>query len=692
MIGFCRAAGVAAAASCFLPVWSSAAAGATDEAVPLDEVQVTATRDERTVYDVGSAVTVVGPEEIERATPQVLPDLLRGQPGVFVQQTTPGQATPIVRGLKGSEVLALVDGMRLNNAIFRNAPNQYLALVDLLNVERLEVVRGPLPSLYGSDAMGGVVQVITPVPHFAGEAWSWRGHALTRFASAADAQLHHLDLDAGTRAIAISGGLTWENVHDRRAGGGEPLRPSGYTARAANAKLVLTPDPAREWLFDVQFYEQPDTPRYDELVPGFGQTEPASATFDFEPNARLFLHGRYRVAEPVGFTDSLELHVGWQVIDDDRRNRNLGEVIETRERNASELLGLTLQASSDAGERHVLTYGAELYLDEVSSRRSARDVETGVVDATDSRFPDGSSMDSVALYLSDRLRLTDRLLVTLGARFSHFAIDLAPADGSAGARLSIDDLTGDLSVVYRAAERLSLVANLGRGFRPPNIFDLGTLGPRPGNRFNIANPNLEPESVISADLGLRAHGAGFTAEAFIFASDFRDKIDSSLTGGMTSDGRDIVQNRNLNEVRLHGAELAARWLLFDAWELSGNLLYVRGEEGFPDGSEQPADRVPPLSGRLGALYEPHPQGWLEVWLRLAGEQDRLSDRDRTDPRIDPAGTPGWATLNAGFGWHLNDALSLSLELANLTDRRYREHASGIDAPGFDATLTLQARW
>ena len=130
--------------------------------VALEQIQVTATRRPQSTIDVAAAVTVVDAEQTAADSPQTIADYLRGVPGAFVQSTTPGQAIPIVRGLKGSEVLHLVDGFRLNTAFFRNAPNQYFALVDAQNVERIEVVRGPSSTLYGSDAMGGVVQVLTP--------------------------------------------------------------------------------------------------------------------------------------------------------------------------------------------------------------------------------------------------------------------------------------------------------------------------------------------------------------------------------------------------------------------------------------------------------------------------------------------------------------------------------------------------
>ncbi len=146
------------------------AADAGDEEMdftrPMESIVVTATRTEESVLDVAEAVSVIGAEEINRLAPELLAEMLRGVPGAFFQQTTPGQGIPIIRGLKGSQVLHLVDGMRLNNAFFRNAPNQYLGLVDAYATERAEVIRGSAPSLYGADAMGGVLQILTAEPDF----------------------------------------------------------------------------------------------------------------------------------------------------------------------------------------------------------------------------------------------------------------------------------------------------------------------------------------------------------------------------------------------------------------------------------------------------------------------------------------------------------------------------------------------
>ncbi|MFQ5804304.1 MAG: TonB-dependent receptor plug domain-containing protein [Candidatus Methylomirabilales bacterium] len=669
------------------PAW-----GEEKEPLVLEEIQVTAGREEDSTFDVSTGVTVVGPKEVERRAPEVLPDLLRGEEGAFVQQTTPGQASPIIRGLVGSSVLHLVDGMRLNNAFFRSSPNQYLALVDTYNVERIEVVRGPASTLYGSDAMGGVVQVITPIPRFEGVEWQLDGRVVGQFASADLSGLARLSLEAGKEGIGFSGGFTYQDVNDRRVGGGDVVKPSDYTAHAGNAKILFTPSNNQEVLFNFQYLEQPKTPRTDELVPGFGQTQPSSAVFFFEPNNRLFFQGRYRVLQPLAFIDVVELNAAYQEINDDRRQRDFGSILENRERNSSELKGVTLQGGSHWGEVMNFTYGGEAYFDKINSSRTTTDIQTGGTQVVPSRFPDGSTMNSFGLYLLDEIHIVPSLAITLGGRFSHFDTDL-PATGGVGATSqSFNDVTGNLGLTYDLSPEVKLVANVGRGFRAPNVFDLGTLGARPGNRFNIPSPALDSEKILTVDWGVKVQTSNFKGEAFGYYSNYRDKIESAATGAVTPDGRIVVQNQNLNRVILWGAEMGAHFQVREDLELSGNLTYTWGEEEFPDGRQFPADRIPPLNGRVAALYRPRPTLWIEPFIRFSARQDRLSPRDISDPRIDPNGTPGWATINVKLGWDVHPNLGVRFALENITDANYREHGSGIDAPGIDAILSVEGRF
>ena len=172
----------------------------------MESVVVTATRKEESLLEVAEAVSVIGEDDIKRLAPEMLAEMMRGVPGAFFQQTTPGQGIPIIRGLKGSQVLHLVDGMRLNNAFFRNAPNQYLGLVDAYATERTEIVRGSAPSLYGADAMGGVLQILTREPYFEGADWQLGGRLYGSYNSVDSSIIGRAEGAAGHENTVLSFG------------------------------------------------------------------------------------------------------------------------------------------------------------------------------------------------------------------------------------------------------------------------------------------------------------------------------------------------------------------------------------------------------------------------------------------------------------------------------------------------------
>ena len=659
-----------------------------DQPVPLQDMQVTATGTERLSYDVAQAVTTVDREIIDRESPQVIPEVLRGGIGTFFQQTTPGQGSAIIRGLKGSQILHLVDGMRLNNAFFRSAPNQYLALVDPYAVARTEVIRGTAATLYGADAMGGVIQLLTPESQFDGSEWSIESSAYAAYEHADRGRILRAEGAAGRHGFAVSGGVTWQGYDDRRTGS-ERIDRSGYDSTAADGKLLFDLGDNADVMLSGQYLEQPNTPRVDELIAGFGQDEPSSELFAFRPNQREFYHARLRMTPEFPWLDNIEAHLGRQDITDDRKTRNFGSTITIDESNKSELTGLTLQFGSPLGGEARLTYGVELYKDDVSSSRRQTDSSTDAGESVAGRFPDGSTMDSAAAYLYVETNPIKAITLSGGLRYSQFDIKLPRTTGG-NVKLEPDDMSGDVHFTWKMNDALRLVSNLGRGFRPPNIFDLGTLGARPGNRFNIANENLDAESVNSIDLGLKIDSSRWRAEVFGFYSDYDDKITSVATGDLTPDGRTIVRSENASELEIYGLEAGARFDLSNDFELYGVLNFTRGDEKNGDGEENPADRVPPLNGKLGVVYEPDHRLRLESFALFASEQDRLSQRDESDPRIDPDGTSGWATLNFNMDWRPRDRLGIGLRLENLLDKRYREHGSGIDARGRSVGLWLRA--
>ncbi|MGI9203717.1 MAG: TonB-dependent receptor plug domain-containing protein [Woeseiaceae bacterium] len=658
----------------------------SSDSAEMEEIQVTATRRPVETSAVSASLSIVGNDEFAAA--KLLTDALAMQPGVFLQQTTPGQGAAIVRGLKGSEVLHLVDGMRLNNAIFRNAPTQYMALVAPGTLERVEIVRGAPASLYGSDAVGGVVQAISRIPSFTTS--GIRRDATVAFDTADLARIVRASVDFGNDKLAALVSGAYLQSGNRRTGQGARVGPTGYESRGGRVALAVTPDDQQRWLFDLQFAEQPATPRFDELVPGFGETEPASSEFLFAPNQRIFGHIQH-VRHDWLMNATWNFDFGWQRIVDDRVSRNFESSIRRYESNSSDLFGLTVNV---AGENTMGSWvaGAEVYHDRVASDRTEQDLTNGQLDPIAARFPDGSTMDQAAIFGNVLRHVGNRSTISGGIRFSAISTDLAASAASAPTTSVQNDVSADLGWITDLTEHTQFTANVGYGFRAPNVFDLGTLGERPGNRFNIPNRDLVSERITQVDIGVRHQRETVDLDLVLFGLHYSDRIASVLTGAVSSDGRDITQSQNIEEADIYGVEFSAGWSLSPqaVAELVVNYLYGRQREA--GAGAVPADRIPPLNGQLRFRYQLTDALLVAPYLFFAGSQDRLSPRDVSDSRIDPTGTPGWLTANIMASWEVNQSLSLTARFENILDQTYRVHGSGIDSVGRNLLVSMRVSW
>jgi len=307
------------------------------------------------------------------------------------------------------------------------------------------------------------------------------------------------------------------------------------------------------------------------------------------------------------------------------------------------------------------------------------------------RFPDGSEIERLAAFINGEHAVAPRHLLSGGLRISHEDVSMPQTAVSPAAFVNVTDASGDIGWIFNVTDAWQLVANAGFGFRAPNVFDLGTLGNRPGNRFNIPNANLDSERVVQFDAGVRRRTARSQVELMAYALNYDDRITSVLTGAVTPEGRDVVQSVNAADATIHGVEAGADFEVTGSVTASAVLNYTWGEQRVVGLPTEPADRIPPLSGRLNVTYDPGGDFRIDGWLRFAGEQDRLSARDVRDVRIDPAGTSGWAMLGARASWVYQD-WQFTLGLDNLLDKRYRAHGSGLDAPGRNLIVSLRRTW
>lgn len=689
--------------------------------VQLDPVQVTATRGSAGSFEVTQPVTVLSAEDIGNRSPQVMGELLRGESGVYFQQTGPGQGMAIVRGLKGSGVLHLVDGFRLNNAFFRSAPSQYIALLDPWNIDQIEVVRGPSSTLYGSDAMGGVIQVRTPETRFRGSQIATAAETRLHYGSADSAKVGRVKLAAGNERFSLTAGYTIANYGDRKIGGigqsadgagnislGDTVGPGEFTSRAYDFKAIWAATPADELSFAVQYFEVPQMFRYNEMVPG-SNPPPASRIEAIYDNNRAFYHLRWRHSAPLGFVDSLDVHLGRQIINDDRfDNPSANPSRYDREQNRSTLDGLTVAAQTALNPRHTLRYGTELYRDTVDSAKQrsgdsgATYTESSGSTSFKSRFPNGASTDNYGVYLEDLWAYAPAWQANLGGRLNYTATTLPAApesDRAIAGEVDNTDYSAQLGLRYAISPALAWTSNLGRGYRAPNIFDLALVGDRGGSpaRPFVANTSLKPESLLSLDTGLKYRSGGTVGEFSVFYFGYRDQISTDNPSRVVPQGEQgctdaagCYQAENLPSATYYGFEGSLRQRLPARITARATLNYTWAEKELANGGKEPGNRIPPLNGVLGLDWQALPKLVVAPSVWFNDSQHRLDGLDQTDSRIADGGTPGFAVVDLALRWSPSERLRLQLVGENLLDKSYREHASGIDGRGRGVGLTLEA--
>jgi outer membrane receptor protein involved in Fe transport len=374
--------------------------------------------------------------------------------------------------------------------------------------------------------------------------------------------------------------------------------------------------------------------------------------------------------------DEADYHLAWQKIKDYRIKSPIDSASITKEQNQSTLFSFQNSFNKQLNSTFDVVYGMDYYKDIINSAKQK--ISEGVSSEKDSRFPDNSSMRHFGIF-ADFTQSKGKHDLTFGFRYSDYRIDLN-SPSIAHDKLNLNDLTWHLGWLYHIDDDNRLFSNLGRGFRPPNIFDLGQVGERPGNRFNVINTNLKPESVHTLDVGWKHFSNDWSVDFALFYSKYKDKIASVETGDLTESGQIIVQSQNINAVKLYGLESSFDYTFANDSQFKAVLNYTWGEETSNNFTE-PADRIPPLNGFISYLKPLNNKWSINPKIVFADAQNRLSARDIRDPRIHPFGTGGFTTYNLYINWNISGTSKIRFGFENLFDKKYREHGSGLEAAG-----------
>jgi outer membrane receptor protein involved in Fe transport len=608
--------------------------------------------------------------------PRTTPETLKSTNGIFVQETNHGGGSPFIRGLTGNQTLLLIDGIRLNNSIYRYGPNQYLNTIDPFSIDKIEVVKGTGSVQYGSDALGGALQVFTKEPVLNTESQEFHGNVLGKYMTGDMEKTGRAELQYSSQKLAAFAGGTYRDFGDLIGGKNTGKQsPSGYNEYAFDTKLAFAVKDNIQLTLANQFLRQENVPIYHKVVLENYKLN------EFDPQQRMLTYARLNIQGRQKLFKQVKLIASWQQGIEGRSFQKNGSSILTRERDEINTLGLTADVSSRLSNKWTANSGIEIYHDQVGSTKS--DItDSGNGSSTTKRglYPDNSKYSSYSVYTLHRIDF-GKWIFDGGVRFNAFQIIIS--DATLGeVKISPEAMVFNTSAMYNFSQAHHVYTTFSSGFRAPNIDDMGTLG-IVDFRYEVPAYDLKPEKSRNYELGYKLSLPKFSGTIAAYYMDLNQLITRVKIEGQMIDGYQVYKKENVEEAYIQGLEATAKWKPLSAFEINGGVSYTYGQSITKN---EPLRRIPPLNGRLAGTYSLK-KFFTTAELLFAEKQDRLAAGDKSDNRIPSGGTPGWQVVNLFAGYQLA-SVKFNVGLQNLFNEDYRTHGSGINGIGRSAFLSI----
>lgn len=712
----------------------------TQREILMNEVVFSANKTEENKADVPYTIEVIDSKDVTFGNPQNTGDMLLNTGQVFVQRSQMGGSSPVLRGFEASRVLMVVDGVRMNNAIYRAGHLQDCITIDPNMLDRTEVIFGPSSTMYGSDALGGTMVFYSKKPQLAmGERpKNINTNAMYRFSSANNESTTHVDLNFGLKKFASLTSFTYSNFGDLRMGANanpaygnydwcreyvervngvdsiftnsDPLvqKFSGYRQMDITQKLLVKTGRVSH-LLNFQYSTSPDgVPRYDRLQQRAGSANMLRfAEWNYGPQNRMLASYTLGLEGDSSIYDHASFIVAFQKIDQDRITRRRGNNIRNTQEEDVNVISLNADLAKQAG-RHEIRYGLEVTHNIVESTSTDLDITTGTETVGVTRYADGgSTMSTAALYFSHSFEISEKLILSDGIRFTMTMLHsewtdttFYPFPFKENDQNSFAP-SGNVGLVYRPCEAFATHILFSTGFRAPNVDDMAKVFGTSATTLVVPNPDLNPEMVLGGEWGMdvmldrsvRWSVVGFYSKMLnaIVVKEFQlDGQDSVLYDGNMAQ---VVAPQNVDNAYIAGfsTSLNADFNSHFSFRSSVTATYGRYFDTEND-TLIPLDHIPPVFGQTGLVY--HWKGLeAEVFTRYNGWKhlkDFSPSGEDNLAQATPYGTPAWATLNFRATYQVNKYAGISFACENILDQNYRHFASGISSPGrnFVAAIRL----
>jgi hemoglobin/transferrin/lactoferrin receptor protein len=590
--------------------------------IRLEEVIISATNFSEKSKNIAQKIEVISARTIALANAQNTGDLLINTGKIFVQKSQQGGSSPVIRGFEASRVLLVIDGVRLNNAIYRSGHLQNIITTDQNSLSRLEIMYGPSSAIYGSDALGGAIHMITKGPVLSGSKKSlFTGTAFSRYSSVNEEKTFHADASIAGKKWGWLQAYNFSDFGDMRMGSNYPDKYPGFGQRdsfivthnntdeiVANTdnrvqkfsgyrqwditqKLLFKPTANSSHLLNVQLSNSTNVPRYDRLQ-DIRNRRLRYAQWFYGPQKRLLTAYEFTTRH-AGFFDELKANINFQDIEESRQTREFRRFDRFDSRKEKvKVWGATLSGRIDAGANEIVT-GLDAQLNDVKSGAYRQNLLTGVKTSLDTRYPDGKNkLNSFAFFAQHIYKFgKGKWVLNDGLRLQYIHLNSNVIDNSFFnlPQTSITQnnwaVTGNIGLVHNAAST-TIKANVSTGFRAPNIDDLAKIfeSSTAAKQVVVPNANLKPEYTYNADITLVQTIAGrVTLEATGFYTLFRNAIvkapyrlngqDSILYNGVMSQ---VLASQNANKANLYGFTATLSANICHTVSVNSTVSYTKG--------------------------------------------------------------------------------------------------------------------
>ena len=702
----------------------------------VEEFIVSANRWEQKSDEVPNHISVVALPAVRIQNPQTTADLVSLNGDVFVQKSQLGGGSPMLRGFATNRILINIDGVRLNNAIYREGNIQNIISLDPSVIERTEIIFGPGATMYGSDALGGVMDFHTKRALYStGDTLYLKAEAMARYSSATGEQTYHADINAGARRVAFLSSLSWSDFGHQVMGSRthpEYLR-NVYQARFGNRDSVMLNDNPRRQVasgysqlntmnklrlkagrnFDItiahHYSRLSDVPRYDRLIQVRNGTLRYGDWY-YGPQIWMMTNATVSYNRANKAFDEARLTVARQDYRESRHDRKINDDYLNEQTENVGIWSANIDFDKIRGKnKSLLYYGAEYVMNNIHSTADVRNIVTGETVPAGSRYPNGKNIfNSASLYGGYKFNLSSKFTLNTGLRFNFVSLSSEIADNSfynfpfTTIESANSALTGAVGAVCRPDDRTELTLNLSTGFRAPNLDDLGKVFESAPGVLVVPNPDLRPEYLYNIDLGAsRELGSMLLADASFFFSYLDNAMvrrEFLFNGLPTIDylGEESTVNAMVNAgyAIVYGTQMKAELRPSSFLRIKSSLTLTGGH----DNDDLPLRHIPPIFGATHVIFERSAlRADLYAVYNGSITYDRLAQSEREKAYLyasDDEGnpwSPGWFTLNFKTFCNISNRIDLTAGVENILDLRYRPYSSGIAAPGRNFIFSARIR-